>query len=75
VKGHAHSQGDQARNLHKTSEMQEILGRRAEAEVSRRLAEEHRVKWELSMEGQAVNLKKFDGSEEAWDSLVCFFWR
>ena len=68
-----HSQGDQARNLHKHAEILEVLGRRAEAEASRSLAAEQRLKLELSVAGQPTG--KFDGTEEAWDSLVCFFWR
>ncbi|KAH8822072.1 hypothetical protein F5884DRAFT_110691 [Xylogone sp. PMI_703] len=73
AKGHAHSQGDQARILHTQAAIQEALDRVTESKNTQRLAEEQRLKLQSILGSEAST--NFDGTEEAWDSLVCFFWR
>ncbi|KAL2073937.1 hypothetical protein VTL71DRAFT_11263 [Oculimacula yallundae] len=75
VKRHAHSKGDQARIFHVQSLIQTALGRTEHAMTSSGLAEEHRAKLAAILEKGGEPIAEFDGSENAWDSLVCFFWR
>jgi hypothetical protein len=63
------SQGDQARTQHKMAEVQAARGFVSEAKHLQLAAEATRqgIDWQKE--------EPFDGTDAAWDSLVCIFWR